>query len=947
MSFLKVFHCFLCILLATDCMADNFVITGRLIDNRKGEPVAFAAVKLMHSDSSFVGGEMADSLGRFKLTPTHAGKYIVKASLIGYESNTCNVTLTEGKDSVDLGNLKMTLLDQKLQGVDVKAYAAKVLMRGDTIAFNASAYRLQPGSMLEELIRRLPGVSVSDNGSITVNGKKVSEIKINGKDFFKGNTNLAMKNLPADMVSEVKSYEEESRESRHTGIKEKEKKTVLDVTLRKELKSTLLLDGHTNLTAQKRYDQNFMVNDFTDLWNFSAFTNMNNVPSSDDFDASSGLQAKKEVGLSGNWTNKKKDEQAGKVDFSGNATYSYDDNDSRTTSNSETFLSSSHLQSYSIANDANRNHSRNFSANMDFFWAPDSMDFIIANGGFNHSNGRNRSGGLSAKFSDDPFSRIGNGNLTPDKFTGLQDILVNSNQSQSLGINRENTVNGTFLVAHRFDSIGNTIGAWITANKSYSRSRTFTVNDIRYYQLSADSSPQSFYDQYINSPSSPYSIKSNIGYKLPLVKDKREIYFIYEFSHSFNDQNRNWYQLDSLQNVVATHYPGIGWLPTADSLEMVRNMKNSQYTRYWQNQHSLQLEANMEWGKITVRPGLNFQIQHQKLRYEQGDYQTSQSRTVSSINPSLWGRWKMSKSRYLNFDYHGNTTAPDMLNLIDIPDESNPLYVTMGNKNLKNSWSHNLNSWYSDFNEKHQQAVSANASFSQSFNDISNRLTYDILTGKQTSQPQNINGNWNASLGGNVSRSFGKENRWNLQVSSQNSYSHNVGYVSSTLDSVNGTYAKNIMKTFAFNESIEGSFRIERFDISLKASVSLNTSHSNEGIYNKLNTTVWTFKNHIHWQMFWKIDLTSDFGIRMRRGYSDSEMNTTECLWNAGLAKSFFKEKNLSIGLKATDILHQRKYFTRTVNATTRNEFRSNHVGSYVMFTLNYRFNILNTSKSK
>src|SRR5574344_655276 len=98
MSFLKVFHCFLCILLATDCMADNFVITGRLIDNRKGEPVAFAAVKLMHSDSSFVGGEMADSLGRFKLTPTHAGKYIVKASLIGYESNTCNVTLTEGKD---------------------------------------------------------------------------------------------------------------------------------------------------------------------------------------------------------------------------------------------------------------------------------------------------------------------------------------------------------------------------------------------------------------------------------------------------------------------------------------------------------------------------------------------------------------------------------------------------------------------------------------------------------------------------------------------------------------------------------------------------------------------------------------------------------------------------------------------------------------------------------
>lgn len=942
---------YLKILLATWILADIFagtvsadiVVRGKLVDDKSGEPVSYAAVGIIKGDSTLVGGGLADSLGIFRLTVQKPGKYLVKTSLIGYADGSFPTLITNKQDSVDLGVQQMKLLDQRLNAVEVKAYAAKVQMRGDTMVFNASAYRLQPGSMLESLIRRLPGVMVDQDGSIKVNGKAVSEIKINGRDFFKGNTSTAMKNLPADLVSDVKSYEEESRENKHMGIKEAEKKTVIDVTLKKELKSTLIADGHTNLAPQKRYDQSLMLNDFSDRWNFSVFNNMKNSPGDNSFDAPSGLTAEKELGYSISWKNKDKDDAPGKVEVSTSGNYSFNDDDTRTSSNSETFLTSSTAKSYANSLESSRNKDRNLSSEWSVFWTPDTMNYISLNMGFSHSKGTRGSNSISAKFNSDPYERADNIDMSQFNGSDWKDILVNTNRSQNKGRTTQDNFHTSFFVAHRFDSIGRTAAAWVNYDISKSHSDQFSINNINYYQLQ-DSTPQSFYDQYYTSPSRPYSISTHLYYALPLEKDKKIIYFGHEFSHSFSDQNRNWYQLDSLKNITAENYPEIGWLPAADSLELVRNMQNSQYSKYYKNDNTFVFGSNLKWQAFRLDLSLRWKMEHNKLNYQQGNYSTSQSRTFNSLTPSLYGEYKIKEQRFLRFNYNGHSDAPDLLNLVDIPDESNPLYVTKGNKDLKNSWWHSANVRFSDFNSKSQQAYTLSANFTQSFNSISNKLTYDELTGKQISQPQNINGDWNANIRFDFSRSFGKDNMWTLQASSDNQYRHNVGYAS-TGSGTSLANEKNVMRTLDFNETLRGQYRTENFDAGLSTNFIASNSHSKVGAYTRLNTTTTIIQSNFHWQTPWKMDISTDCGVRLRRGYSESEMNTTEWLWNTSITQSFLQKKNLTIGLKANDILHQRKNFSRFISASGRSEISSNHVGRYVMFVLLYKFNILKNSQ--
>lgn len=933
--------------------AHKFVILGYVIDDKSGQSIEGAALRLMKMDSTFVGGEITDSLGRFKMTPSKAGNYILKISLIGYHDVFHDVVLTEQRDSVNIGKISLRMSDVALKGVDVKTYATKVFFKNDTLIFNASAYRLQPGSMLGALIRKLPGVTVDDDGNVKVNGKTVSEIKINGKDFFKGNTIIAMKNLPADLVGQVKTYEENSKESKHLGIEDAKKKTVLDITLKRELKSTLTAQGHTNLAPQKRYDQQVFLNEYTDKWNASLYSDISNASEDDGFDATSGLNARKNVGFNLNWTNQEEnkhnhnDMQSGKVEISGSGHYDYNDNDVSTISNEETFFSSSATRSYSNSASQNRNKSKSFNGDFSLEWTPDTMDFVNYNLSINKSRNANFGNNNMATFNDNPYQFSNVKDPLTVVFPQMIDsrfksITVNTNKSISLGRNTSNDYSMSLLAFHKLDTIGNLIGVWLQYNVSHSRNKSFTINNIQYYQLN-DSTPQTFYDQYVSSPSTPHSFSVLAGYVHHFTKNN-VITFLYKYGSSYNNQNRFWYELDSLQNVNADRYPAIGWLPTADSLEMVKNFKNSQYTVYRDDSHSLEFGLQLKKGKFKMNPNLKMKIQRTHLHFSRGDFETSQTRTVNLFEPSLFSEYKFSEQRSLRFNYNANSSAPDMLSLIDLPDESHPLYVTRGNKNLKNSWQHSADLWYNSYNVKHQESFSISPSFNQSFNNISNKLTYDASTGKRISQPANINGDWSASVNLDYSRSLGKENMFTIQANSSNSFSHSVGYTSTGSEStiIN---SKNVMRTLSLTERFTGNFRTDKVDASLSAQVTYNNDRGDEGSYSKMNTAIMTFQAKAHWTLPWKMDISSDFGIRIRRGYADSQMNTTECLWNARLSQSFLKKRNLTFGLRFSDILHQRKYFTREITATSRSEIQTNHVGSYFMFQVLYNFNILNEVK--
>ena len=187
--------------------AQTFVVSGQVVDSKTRKPIEFATVQLLNSSNKMVTGMNTDAKGRFVLKTKAAGKYTAKASYVTYKSMEKSVTLSAERDSVDLGLYELVASEVSLNTAVVSATVARVEQKEDTMVYNASAYRTPEGSTLDALVEQLPGVEVSDDGTITWNGKTVTEFLINGKDFFKGDTKIAMKNLPVELVSKLKAYD--------------------------------------------------------------------------------------------------------------------------------------------------------------------------------------------------------------------------------------------------------------------------------------------------------------------------------------------------------------------------------------------------------------------------------------------------------------------------------------------------------------------------------------------------------------------------------------------------------------------------------------------------------------------------------------------------------------------------------------------------------------------
>ena len=198
--------------------AQTYSVGGRVENALTGEAVELATAALLRTDSTLVAGASTDGKGQFSLKAKAAGSYLVRISFVGFSPSYTSVTLTREQPKADLGVVKLEVNDRVLQEAVVSTTLARVEQKKDTTIFNAGAYSLPEGSTLEALIELLPGVKVSENGAITWNGKPVEELLLNGKDFFKGNKDVPMKNLPTDLVSKVKAYKKKSDYTEQTGI---------------------------------------------------------------------------------------------------------------------------------------------------------------------------------------------------------------------------------------------------------------------------------------------------------------------------------------------------------------------------------------------------------------------------------------------------------------------------------------------------------------------------------------------------------------------------------------------------------------------------------------------------------------------------------------------------------------------------------------------------------
>lgn len=511
-------------------------VSGTVVDGDDKSPIAQATVQLLSlPDSTMAVGNVTNNNGVFSVA-ARPGKYVLKISFVGYLTQEKPLQLTAGKPSVNVGTVTLPTDDIMLGEAIVVAEAPQVTISEDTIGYNASAYRTPEGAMLEELVKKLPGAEVDEDGNIKINGKEVKKIMVDGKEFFGGDVKTGLKNLPVDMVDKLKTYDKKSDLARITGIDDGEEETVLDLTVKKGMNQGWF--GNVDLAGgtEDRYMGRAMINRFYDKTQFSIIGSANNV-NDQGFSGggggprwrrNNGLNATKMLGA--NFAT-----ETSKLELGGSMRYNYRDADIISSGYSQRFLQSGN--SYSNTNSNNRNKVSDFNADFRMEWKPDSMTNIIfrPNVSYNKTDGATMK--ESGTFNDDPYNYIANPNdyLNFNDMDGsdpLRDIRVNATNEHGLSDTKSLSANATLQVNRKLNNKGRNITFRGSFGYGDNDNDQYTQSETRYYQihnyLGGDSIQ--YRNQYITMPTKNYNYTAQLTYSEPIAR-ATFLQFSYRFQY--------------------------------------------------------------------------------------------------------------------------------------------------------------------------------------------------------------------------------------------------------------------------------------------------------------------------------------------------------------------------------------------------------------------------------
>lgn len=934
----------LIVLSAMTAFAQGLKISGKLVDKDTDEELMFVTVQLLKTDSTYIKGVLSKENGTFTIDVPSAGRYILKCTSVGYTTFTRNVTVSKG-GNLALGRLTMKPDAIMLKEAVVVGQAAKVTLKEDTFVYNASAYRTPEGSVVEELVKRLPGAQIDDDGKITMNGKEVKKILVDGKEFMTGDTKTALKNLPTSIIDKIKTYDEKSDLAKVTGIDDGEEQTVLDFGIKKGMNKGFFGNADLSIGTKDRYSERLMGAVFKDKTRVMLMGNANNT-NDKGFPGGGGrgtfgsgrqgLNATKMLGLNFNYV-------SGKIlKMDGSVRWNHSDGDKRTEQSSENFVSSAGSFSNSLSQNYTRNNS--WDARLRLEWTPDTMTNIMFRPSFTYSTSDGATSGRSASYNEDPYLHVADP-LSDEAISIMagEGLAVNTKDSKSLSYSENKKANAELQVNRKLGNKGRNVTLRTVVNYGESDGRSLSTSNIHLYQIQDRFGNDSTYqtNRYNTTPTKNLSYSLKATYSEPIFK-ATFLQFSYSFTYKYNKSDRSTFDFSNLgENYfdgVPNAYRGWdGYLSRLENpLESYLDKDLSRFSEYKNYIHNIQVMLRIIRKKYRLNAGV--MVQPQKTHFTQ-DYQgikTDTTRNVVNVSPMLNFRYRFSKLSNLRINYRGTTTQPSMTDLLDITDNSDPLNIKKGNPGLKPSFTHTFRLYYNTYLQKHQQAIMTYVNYSNTRNSISNMVTYDEKTGGRTTRPENINGNWDVSGAFMFNTALDSLGRWNVNTFTNIGYNNYVGYVALNK---NAASQKNTTKTTQLSEQIGASYRNSWLEVSLDGSV--NYTHSRNMLQSQSNLDTWQFAygGVISLYLPWGMSLSTDMHENSRRGYNDNSMNTNELIWNLQLSQGFLKGKALSVSLQFYDILHNQSNFSRTINAMQRSDTKYNSINSYAMLHAVYKFN--------
>lgn len=922
--------------------AQNKIVTvsGRVIEAGTKEPVELAAVQLLSlPDSAQVAGMTTSTQGYFSLSKQKPGKYLLKVSFIGYVTKIIPVQLTANVPAKKMGNIELATDAVMLQEAVVVAEAPQVTVVEDTLMYNSSAYRTPEGAMLEELVKKLPGAEIDDDGNVKINGKDLKKIMVDGKEFFGGDVKTGLKNLPVDMVDKLKTYDKKSDLARVTGIDDGEEETVLDLTVKKGMNQGWFGNADLGAGTKDRYTGRMMLNRFVDKTQFSIIGSANNVNDQGfsgggggpRWRSNNGLNATKMLGA--NFAT-----QTNKLELGGSVRYNFQDADISSINSSERFLQNGN--SYSNSNNKNRNKGTNLNADFRMEWKPDTLTNIIFRPNFSYGRTNNASRSESGTFNEDPFNLIVNPNdyLNFDNLSDdpLKDIRVNATNSASLSKGKSLSGNATLQVNRKLNNRGRNLTFRGVFGYGDNDNDQYTQSETRYYQLLNHLGGDSilYRNQYITTPTRNYNYTAQVTYSEPIAK-ATFLQFSYQFQYKYSKSDKTTFDLlDYPDWAIGGALPSGYESHTVDSLS-----KNAEY-RYYNHDASVGLRFIRP--KYQLNVGMSFQPQNSTLSYKKGDYMIDTTRTVFNFAPNMDLRFRFSKVSQLRFTYRGRSNQPTMENLLPITDNSNPLNIRMGNPGLKPSFAHTMRLFYNTYDAEKQRGIMTHFSFTATQNSISNSTRYNEETGGLITRPENINGNWNAfgMFGFNTAL---KNKKYTINTFTNVNYQNNVAFLYNQ-DTKNND--RNTSTGLTLGERVTGSYRNDWFEFSLNGSINYTAERNKLRPENNQEPYTYSYGASTNITMPWKMTLATNIANQSRRGYRDSSMNRDELIWNAQLAQSLLKGA-ATVSFEVYDILRQQSNISRSLSADMRSVSEYNGINSYCMVHFIYRLNIFGSKAAR
>lgn len=571
--------------------AQNKVITvsGRVVESDSKEPAAQATVQLLSlPDSAYAAGIASNNQGWFTLPKVKAGKYLLKVSYIGFLTKYVPLHLYANMTEKRVGTIALESDAVMLKEAVITAEAPQVTVKEDTLEYNSSAYRTPEGAMLEELVKKLPGAEIDDEGNVKINGKEVKKIMVDGKEFFGGDVKTGLKNLPVNMIDKLKTYDKKSDLARVTGIDDGEEETVLDLKVKKGMNQGWFGNASAAVGTEDRYGSNLMLNRFVDNSQFSLIGSANNVNDQGfsggggpRFRNSNGLTATKMLGV--NFAS-----QSEKLELGGSARYNFSDRDALSTNYSERFLQNGN--SYSNSNSKNRSKNTNFKADFRLEWKPDTLTNIIFRPNFSYGKSDSYSKSESGTFKSDPFNLVSNPNDFLDKSIWnttddpLDDIRVNASNSESSTESNSLSANASLQVNRRLNNQGRNITFRGTFSYGDNDSEQFSESLTRYFDTAAGKSDDER-KQYITSPTQNYDYTAELTYNEPVAK-ATFLQFRYKFQYKYSESDRSTYSLlpdaDKGQDWIWNYGDGL-----PEGYESNKDMSLSKYAQYKYYNHDI------------------------------------------------------------------------------------------------------------------------------------------------------------------------------------------------------------------------------------------------------------------------------------------------------------------------------------------------------------------------